>query len=296
MANNTSLRKDNLKRGAAPYFFILPNFVIFLIFVVIPAVYGLIYSFTNYDGLSEMKFIGLKNYIKIVKDREFWEILGKTGIYAAIVVPGIFVISLVIAMLLSQEIKAKGLFRAIFYWPTMISFVIVGLTWKWILGENFGILNYIIVLVGNEPVKWLTSDFYANFSVVVATIWSRIGFFMVIFIGGLQSIPVSYYEAASIDGATKWQTFKAVTLPLLRPTSLMVLILAMIDAFKAYPLIVSLTGGGPGKATTYLVQYIYQYGFERYEIGYASAMSVILFVILSIFTVIQFRLSKGGEA
>lgn len=286
--------KDLMKRKIAPYLFVLPNLLIFLCFVVVPAIYGLCYSFTDYDGLSDMKFVGLENYINILQDRAFWETLGRTSIYAAFVVPLIFVCSLAIAMILIQEIRMKGLFRAIFYWPTMISFIIVGVLWKWIFGDNFGILNYFLVLGGMEPVKWLTDSVYANFATIMATVWSRIGFFMVIFMGGLQSIPQSYYEAAVIDGATKTQMFWRITLPLLKPTSAMVFILSVIDAFKAYPLVVSLTGGGPGKSTTYLVQYIYQYGFERNEVGYACAMSVILFVIIGTFTLIQFRSSKGG--
>ena len=294
MSKTLSLKKQNRKRGLIPYLFILPNFLIFLVFVVIPAIYGLVYSFTNYDGLSEMKFIGLRNYIEIFKDPEFWSVLTKTSIYAVIVVPLIFVFSLMIAMYLIKEIKFKGIIRAIFYWPTMLSFIIVGFTWKWILGENFGILNYVLQLMGQAPVKWLTSGFNASVAVIVATLWCRIGFYMIIFMGGLQSIPTSYYEAAHIDGATKRQIFTLITLPLLKPTSLMVIILAVIDAFKSYPLILALTGGGPGKATTYMVQYIYQFGFERYEIGYASGMSVILFLLLGIFTLIQFKVSKGG--
>jgi alpha-1,4-digalacturonate transport system permease protein len=291
----SSLKKENMKRGLVPYLFILPNLSIFLIFVVIPAIYGLIYSFTNYDGLSEMNFVGLKNYIKIFKDAEFWSILGRTSLYVVIVVPLIFVFALMIAMYLVKEIRCKGIIRAIFYWPTMISFIVVGFTWKWILGENFGIVNYVLVLMGQAPVKWLTTAFAASVAVIIGTLWSRIGYYMVIFMGGLQSIPVSYYEAATIDGASKRQIFFNITFPLLKPTSLMVVVLSVIDAFKAYPLILALTGGGPGKSTTYLVQYIYQYGFERYEIGYASAMSVILFLILGTFTVIQFKMTKGGE-
>jgi alpha-1,4-digalacturonate transport system permease protein len=197
-------------------------------------------------------------------------------------------------MYLIKNIKFKGVFRAIFYWPTMISFIIVGVTWKWLLGENFGIVNYILSLMGHEPVKWLTSGLGATFSVIIATLWSRLGFYMVIFIAALQSIPISYKEAAEIDGATKVQMFKNITFPLLKPTSLLVLILSMIDAFKSYPLILALTEGGPGKSTTYLVQYIYEYGFTRYEIGYASAMSLILFIILSTLTIFQFKSTDGG--
>ena len=286
---------EKRSRKIAPYLFVLPNLLIFLFFVVIPAFYGLFYSFTDFDGLSDINFVGLDNYIKIMQNTEFWRTLGRTAFYAALVVPLIFAFALGIAMIIIREIRAKGLFRAVFYWPTMISFIIVGVIWKWIFGDNFGFLNYTLTLAAMEPVKWLTNDFYANVAAVVATVWSRIGFFMIIFIGGLQSIPISYYEAAVIDGATKMQMFRRITLPLLKPTSVMVLILAIIDAFKAYPLIFSLTGGGPGKSTTYLVQYIYQYGFERNEIGYASAMSVILFLIVGLLTLFQFRSSKGGR-
>lgn len=139
----------------------------------------------------------------------------------------------------------------------MISFIIVGLTWKWIFGD-FGILNYVLTLVGAEPVHFLSDPTYANLSVIVATLWSRVGFFMVIFMAGLQVIPNDYYEAAHLDGASKLRSFWSITLPLLKPTSLLVIMISLIDAFKAYPLMFALTGGGPGRETTFIVQYIYE--------------------------------------
>ncbi|WP_010277289.1 carbohydrate ABC transporter permease [Paenibacillus senegalensis] len=283
------------KKTIAPYLFILPNLIIFSVFIVLPAIFGLVYSFTDYDGLNDMNFIGLANYIDILTDAQFWGALSRTGMYAAVVVPLLFASSLGIAILLIQQVKMKGLFRAIIYWPTMVSFIIVGLTWKWILGGSFGIANYLLSLFGLEPVGWLTDPFFANASVVVATLWSRIGFFMVIFIAGLQSIPQEYYEAATIDGASKLRSFRSITLPLLKPTSLLVIMLAVIDAFKAYPLMFALTGGGPGRETTYIVQHIYQTGFTSQQLGTASAMSVVLFVIIGVFTLLQFKLAKGGE-
>lgn len=289
-----SLKKEKLKRQIAPYLFVLPNFLIFFIFIVIPAFVGLYYSFTDYDGLSEMNFIGLENYKEVFHSSEYWKIFGNTFKYAFAVVPLIFICSLLIANLLIKEIKAKGLFRAIFYWPTMISAIIVGVTWKWIFGDSFGILNYLLESIGLEPVKWLSDPVFAKISVVVGTIWARIGFFMVIFMAGLQSIPTSYYEAAQMDGASKFRMFWSITLPLLKPTSLLVLILLLIESFKQYPLVLAMTGGGPGKETTFLVQYIYEYGFKKGELGYASAMSVVLFVVIAIFTIIQFKWTKGG--
>ncbi|WP_223592550.1 carbohydrate ABC transporter permease [Neobacillus bataviensis] len=293
-AKKSSFRSDKLKRQIVPYFFVLPNFVIFFTFIVVPAIVGLYYSFTDYDGLSEMNFVGIENYKEVFQSSEYWKIFANTFKYAFAVVPLIFICSLGIAMLLIKEIKVKGFFRAIFYWPTMISAIIVGVTWKWIFGDSFGVLNYLIESLGFKPIKWLSDPVFANMTVVVGTIWARIGFFMVIFMAGLQSIPTSYYEAAQMDGASKFRMFRSITLPLLKPTSFLVLILLLIESFKQYPLVLALTGGGPAKQTTYLVQYIYEFGFKKGELGYASAMSVVLFVVIAIFTVIQFKWTKGG--
>ncbi len=286
---------QRLKRTVTPYLFVLPNTLIFSIFIVFPAFLGLFYSLHDYDGLNEMKFLGLANYAELLSDRTFWQVMGRSFLYTATVVPLLFVCSLGIAALLIQEIRFRGLFRAIFYWPVMISFIIVGLTWKWIFGDSFGILNYLLEQAGMKGIGWLTDPFWAKVSVVIATLWSRVGFYMVIFIAGLQAIPTEYYEAARIDGASRSRIFMSITLPLLKPTSLLVLILSMIEAFKQYPLMFALTSGGPNKATTYIVQYIYETGFEKLELGLASAMSVVLFVIIGIFTSIQFRLGKGGS-
>ncbi|MCM3132158.1 sugar ABC transporter permease [Paenibacillus polysaccharolyticus] len=292
--NHKTLTKQNRKLVIAPYLFILPNLLIFSTFIVFPSLLGLYYSFHVYDGLNPMKFNGLDNYLKILTDQEFWSTIGRTGVYAVIVVPLIYATALGIALLLAREIRMRGFFRAIFYWPTMISFIIVGLTWKWIFGDSFGILNHLLTMVGAEPVGFLTSSFWANTAVIVATVWSRAGFFMVIFIAGLQAIPTDYYEAARLDGATGTKVFRYITLPLLKPTSLLVVMLCLIDAFKAFPLMFALTGGGPGKETTFIVQYIYEIGFNRQELGLASAMSVILFILIGGFSALQFRLSKGG--
>lgn len=288
-------KNKKISRIVTPYLFLLPNTLIFLIFIVVPALFGFYYSFTNYDGLSAHKWIGFKNYRKIFGDYEFWSTMTKTGIYALVVVPLIYILALAIAMLLIKKIKARGVFRAAIYWPTMISFIVAGITWKWIFGDTAGIVNYILESLGRQTIPWTSHPFYANVIVVIATLWSRVGFFMIIFIAGLQSIPEQYYEAARIDGAGKNRIFWNITLPLLQPTSVLVIMLSFIDSFKAYPLIFALTGGGPGKATTFLVQYIYKYGFEKNKLGYASAMSVLLFFIIAIATAIQFKVSRKGE-
>lgn len=281
-------------KSYVPYLFLMPNLLIFSVFIVFPALFGIVYSFHKYDGLNPMEFVGFRNYASLLQSREFWEVMRRTFVYVVTAVPLIFAGALLIAMMLVQEIRGRGLFRAVYYWPVMISFIIVGLTWKWILGDSFGVVNYLLERIGLEPVKWLSDPTYAKLSVILATLWSRIGFYMVIFIAGLQSIPQDYYEAARIDGANRIRTFFNITLPLLKPTSLLVLILSVIEAFKQYPLMMALTGGGPGKATTNIVQYIYQTGFIKMQLGMASAMSVVLFVIIAVFTVFQFRLTRGG--
>lgn len=294
-SNKLALKKETFKKECIPYLFIMPNFLIFFLFIVIPALFGVFYSFTEWDGLSPMKFIGLVNFKKIINSKEFWVTLTRTIKYVGVSVPLLYVSSLSLAVLLIQQIRFKGFFRAVFYWPTMISFIIVGVTWKWLLGDNFGIVNYLLELWGMEPIRWLTDSIPSNIAVIAATIWSRAGFYMVMFIAGLQSIPDSYYEASEVDGATSIQRFWYITIPLLKPTSFLVLTLSMIDTFKSYALVYSLTEGGPAKATTYLVQTIYEYGFEKYQMGYASALSVILFVIIGVLTFIQFKVSDGGE-
>ncbi|MGF7030767.1 alpha-1,4-digalacturonate transport system permease protein [Paenibacillus mucilaginosus] len=288
------VRKPGQTKTWIPYLFVLPNLLIFNTFIVIPMVIGFIYSFHEYDGLNPMEFVGFGNYTEIFANDEFWSALGRTALYALIVVPAICCLSLAVAMMLIQPIRCKGLFRSIFYWPTMISYIIVGLTWKWIFGD-FGVFNYLMTLLGMEPLHFLSDSFYANVSVIIATIWSRLGFYMVIFMAGLQAIPSDYYEAARLDGASKPRVFWSITLPLLKPTTVLVVMLTLIEAFKAYPLLFALTGGGPGQDTTYIVQYIYETGFAKQELGMASAMSVILFVLISMFTALQFKLSKGGS-
>jgi alpha-1,4-digalacturonate transport system permease protein len=286
-------RRPDQSMGWIPYLFVLPNLLIFTTFIVIPMITGFVYSFHEYDGLNPMEFVGLDNYKEIFTNGEFWNALGKTALYALIVVPLIYCLSLAVAMMLIQPLKMKGMFRSVFYWPTMISYIIVGLTWKWIFGD-FGVLNYFMTILGFEPVHFLSDSFFANASVVVATVWSRLGFYMVIFMAGLQAIPTDFYEAARLDGASKPRVFWSITLPLLKPTTVLVIMLSLIEALKAYPLLFALTGGGPGKETTYVVQYIYETGFAKQELGMASAMSVLLFILISLFTALQFRLSKGG--
>lgn len=285
------------KQKMAPYLFLLPNLLIFSIFVIFPALFGFYISFTEWNVLTSPEFVGLANYMKIFGDAKFWDTFTRTFIYVIVSVPLTFLLSMGLALILNKKIKARGLFRALFYLPAMLSFIIIGVSWQWLLGDNFGVANYILELVGMQPIRWLTTSFTATLMVILATVWARSGYYMIMFLSGLQGIPETYYEAANIDGANNWQKFRHITLPLLKPTSLIVVVLNTIEVFKMYGLIHSMTTGGPGKATTYIVQDIYTTAFGKGNMGYAATMSMILFATLSILTVIYFRVNKkGGNA
>jgi alpha-1,4-digalacturonate transport system permease protein len=273
---------------------LIPMGVIFGVYLFYPAVYGLLISFTKWDGVNEQEFVLFDNYIKLAHDSDFWAAFLRTMVFTAISVPGIYVAALALAVLLTRKIKGSSIFRAIFYWPTMISSIVVGLSWRFILGE-FGIANYILSLFGKESVAWLTNSTMAMAVVIFVTIWSMAGYYMVMFIAGIKAIPQDYYEAAQIDGASFWQQFWYITLPLLKSTSLLVLVLSMVTVIKTYPLVVALTDGGPAGATKFMVQIIQETGFEKSQMGYACAMTMVLFVVLAALTTLQFKLNKGGS-
>ncbi|QQE80243.1 carbohydrate ABC transporter permease [Alicyclobacillus sp. SO9] len=294
MTGNTRLRYKIMK-GSTPYVLIFPNLLLFFVFIILPAIFGLIDSFARWNGIEPLHFIGLGNYVALLTSHSFWTMLWRTFRFILIAVPLTFFVSLWLAYLLSKDIRGRSFFRMVFYAPAVISAIVTGVAWKWILSSQFGVLNYALHTVGIRPVDWLVSGFFASLSVVVVSVWSWAGFYMLIFIAGLQSIPIQYYEAAALDGASPFRRFWSVTFPLLRPTSLLVVILNTIQAFQTFALVYVLTDGGPGNTTRFFVQDIYETGFNTGRFGYASALSVMLFVILAVLTVIQLRLGRQGE-
>ena len=285
----------SLEMKIFPYLMLLPMMTIFTMFLFWPAINGVWISLHRWDGLSEMTFLGLDNYARLWDDRNFVRAFRSTMMFTAITVPSIYVVSLSLALMLTRKIKASSLFRAIFFWPTMISSIIVGLSWRFLLGESFGLINYILTTFFNmEPVRWVTNANMAMFTVIFVTTWSLAGYYMVMLIAGIKSISETYYEAAEIDGANFWQQFFFITLPLLRPMSLLVLVLSTVTVVRSFPLILALTGGGPAGHTRFMVQQIQETGFGRLQMGYASSMAVILFVVLAVLTAVQFRINRGG--
>ena len=285
----------SFERKLFPYLMLLPMIVIFGVFLFYPALNGLKISFMKWNGINPQEFVGLKNYSKLLGDKAFWRAFTRTIAFTAMAVPGIYVAALGLALLLTREVKGSDFFRAVFYWPTMISSIVVGLSWRFLLGEDFGVINYMITTLGKSPVKWLTDPKIAMGVIVFVTVWSLAGYYMVMFVAGIEAIPRDYYEAAQIDGASFWQHFRFITLPLLKATSLLVLVLSTVTVIKTYPLVYALTKGGPAGATKFMVQYIQETGFEKSQMGYACAMAMVLFAVLAALTIAQFKLNKGGS-
>ena len=285
------------RQKIVPYLFLLPNLLIFSIFIILPALIGIYYSFTDMSlfTFGSPDWIGFANYKEMFADPDFLAAMWNTIKLVIVTVPLMFVISLLIATLIVQPIKAKGFFRAVYYWPVMISAIVVGIIWQWILAGDFGLFNTTLKALGINPIETFINPNFAWWSVVFAILWSRAGYYMIIFVAALLSIPESLYEAAEVDGATKVQKFLFVTYPSLRAARLMVFILVTMEIFKTYPLAVTLTGGGPFDATTFTVQYIYETAFQEYHVGLASAMSVIMLLIVTIFTAFNFFMSRRGE-
>lgn len=297
MTKKESFKLYQMKQKVVPYLFLTPNLLIFSIFIIFPALIGIYYSFTDMTlfTFDVPGFVGLQNYRDLLQDEDFIAALWNTFRLVIATVPIIFVTSLAVALLLVQPIKWIGFFRAIYYWPVMISAVVVGIIWNWILAGNFGIFNATLVRLGIGSIDTLINPQFAWWSVVFAIVWSRTGYYMIIFIAALLSVPQTLYEAATVDGATRWQKFRYVTYPSLKAARLMVFILVTMEIFKTYPLVVTLTGGGPFDATEFTVQYIYEMAFKSYQVGYASAMSVVMLVFVTIITGFNFYLSKGGK-
>lgn len=272
-----------------------PTLLVFGVFLFYPALNGVWISLTKWDGVNPQKFIGFQNYLKLAADKNFWESFANTILFTAFSVPLIYAAALGLAVLLTGEIKGSNFFRAVFYWPTMISSIVVGLTWRFLLGEDFGVVNYLLTLMEKSPVKWLTDARNAMMVIILVTVWSMAGYYMVMFVSGIKGISQTYYEAARIDGGGAWQQFWYITLPLLKPTSLLVIVLSTINVIKTYPLVFALTQGGPAGATKFMVQTIQETGFEKSQMGYASAMTMVLFLVLSLFTSVQFKVNRGGE-
>ncbi len=291
------------------YIFVLPNLLIFGIFILIPMLLNFYYGFTSGSSvlLENRPFVGTANFEKIFTCQDFfsvntcsedlfWRGARNTTVFVIFQVVFIILFSLLTALALNRDIKGRGFFRAMFFYPVLLSPVVVALIWKWILQAQNGLLNSFLVSIGLDKVPWLLDANWAQFWVIAISIWAQMGFFTLILLAGLQAIPKEMYEAASMDGASKWRTFWNVTLPLLMPTMTVVLVLALIRAVQVFDQVFVLTNGGPGTATLYIVQYIYRTAFEFKNYGMAAAASLLLAIVLLVLTVGQLIFQRRQEA
>jgi len=274
--------------------FLLPNFIGFLTFIGVPIVSSLVISFTDWDLLGSITFTGLENYIRLAQDEKFWISFRNTILFILGYLPLVLIFGLACALLLNQKMKFRAFFRATFFLPVITSWVAVSLVWKWLYNPEYGLINYTLSTMGIDGPQWLNDPSTAMIGIILASAWKDIGFVMVLFLGGLQNISPTYYEAASIDGASKFRQLWNITIPLLAPTTFFVTIISLINSFQVFDQVMIMTGGGPGGSTIVMVQNIYNHAFRYFEMGYASAMSWILFLVIFFFTWIQMKFQDKG--
>ncbi len=275
--------------------FIAPNMALFSVFVFFPLLYAFYVSLREWSLIDTPRYVGLENYERLFSDPQFWQSLRNTLVYSFATVPTSLAIGLVLALALNRDLIARTFLRSLYFLPVVISSVATAVIAAWLFNDNYGVVNMLLRRVGLEPVAWLSSPRWALFSLVIATLWVRVGFCMVVYLAALQSISPTYYDAAEVDGATRFQQFRHITWPLLRPATFLLLILSVIYSFQVFDLIYVMTGGGPGFSTTMVVQYIYQAAFVSSEMGYASAMGVVLFLLILGFTLLQWSVNRRVE-
>lgn len=273
------------------YSFIAAPILGFLLFAFIPLSYSVYVSFTDYSGYQTPVFNGGDNYVKLVQDELFWKTLRNT-LYSALSIPIGMICSLGFATALNQKIRGIRFFRTLFFLPTISSVIALTLLWKWIFNDTYGLLNHLLELIGIQGPAWLSSEQWAMPAMIIQGVWSGLGINIVLYLAALQGVPRSFYEAAEIDGANGWQRFRHITVPCISPTTLYILITAIIGALQDYPRFQIMTEGGPNYSTTTIVYYLFQNAFRYMNMGFASSMAWILgFIILAV-TLLNFYFSR----
>jgi len=290
------IRKLRRRNTLIGWSFILPNFAGFALLTLVPMAGALVLAFMEWDSFSPPEWVGLDNFERMLGDQTFWIALGNTAYYALGHIPLTMAASLGLALLLNRRLRGLGFFRTAMFFPYVTSLVAVAVVWNMLFNPTAGPINQFLELLGvADPPGWTSSSAWAMPAVIITSVWRDMGYYMVLYLTGLQAIPTEYYEAAEVDGANAWQRFWNITLPSLRPTTFFVLVMITISSFKVFDLIVVMTDGGPGRATTVLSQLIYREGIVENRFGYSSAIALALFVIVLAFTAAQFTLQKRKE-
>lgn len=288
-----------MKISKSIYLFFLPGLLLYAVFFVYPTVSALFYSFTDWDGLSSsFQFVGIDNYERaFTGDTIFRKTIGNNLKFMLVVVVFQTLVALAFALIVLKNNKTTIFLRALYFFPTILSSVSVAFIWSFIYDPSLGILNQTLDLVGLGFLaqNWLGNADIAIYSLAITQIWFHAGQMLIIFVAGLQAIPDELYEVAKIEGATKWQTFRKVTWPLLAPSATIVVAYTTIQSFKAFDLVFAMTGGGPNNSTEIVATYIFDIAFRSYQFGYASAISVIFMIIIAIITFLQFKALRSDR-
>ncbi|GAA5210087.1 carbohydrate ABC transporter permease [Microbacterium kyungheense] len=288
--------KLRLRNTLIGWSFILPNFIGFGVLTLVPIVILFYMAFTNWNVFGKADFIGLANFTRLMGDGSFRISVVNTLYYSVMHIPLTIVVSLGLALLLNNKLRGVAFFRTAAFFPYITSIVAIAVVWNLLFSPEYGPINEFLKFIGiQNPPGWLTSPEWAMPAVVIVSTWRDMGYYMILFLAGLQTVPRELHEAARMDGANTWQRFTNVTLPSLRPTMFFVTVMLTINSFKIFDLILVMTDGGPGQSTLVMSQFIYRKGFEESQFGYASAAAVVLFFMCIIVTIIQFLWNKRGN-
>lgn len=297
--NPKSRMSKGLRDNLIAYSFIAPNFIGFALFTLVPMIFAFILAFVKWDGANPMQFIWLDNFSRLIKDTTFHKALWNTVVYTVGVVPLTMIVALALAILLNQKILGRNFMRTVFFFPYVASLVAVAAVWNFIFSPTMGPVNNILHTITGIPLedlpRWAADKQWAMFTVILFTVWKNMGYYMVIYLAGLQGINPELYEAAELDGAGPWRRFRNVTVPQLAPTSFFVLMILVINSFKVYDIFINLFAGADNQlndSTRVMVYQIYNTAFRSLDYGYASAMAIVLFLLVLGITIVQFRGEK----
>jgi multiple sugar transport system permease protein len=282
------------RQEKAAILFILPLMIPLTLYWIIPSLASLYYSLTNYSVVMPTEWVGLANFGRMLDDGLFWRSIKNTAFYTIGYIPLVILFGLILALAVNAGIHGRHFFRVVFYLPVVTSTIAISMVWLWLYDPNFGLLNALLKALGLPPQLWLQSTKQAIPSIVIMSVWIGVGGAMIIFLAGLQGVPESLYEAARVDGANRWQLISHITLPMLKPVTLYVLVTSIIGSFHIFGPIYAMTDGGPAFATTTIVHQIYVNGFRYFNMGYASAQSWVLFLLLLGLSMFNMRLMRSG--
>jgi len=289
------VNRDRLEQIVVGYLFLLPDVLGLLVFIVGPMLMSVYISLSNWKLVGQPHFIGLANYEAIIEDPLFGDSLGRTILYTIGYVPTVYCLSLGLAVLLTRRSRSSGFFRTIYFMPVAMSLVIAGVIWRYMLEPGHGLVDILLGSVGLPTPEWAGNVQSSMVSVMMVAIWKNAGYFMIILLAGIQDVPSDFIEAAQVDGANRWQAFRYIVMPLLKPISFFVIVILTIGSLQTFDQIYVMTRGGPAYSTYTLLMYIYEKAFREWDFGYSAAMSVALFAMVFILTLIQVRYFRSAD-